>query len=84
MRSRPTANAKSSRERFRSVSGRNQLVGRIAEVRISGLMAKVVLEIGDQRITSIITADAAREMQLRKGQTAAALIKSTEVMIERI
>jgi molybdopterin-binding protein len=73
-----------SRERFRNVSGRNQLVGRVVEVKLSGLLAKVVLEIGNQRITSIITADAAREMQLRSGQTAAALIKSTEVMIVRV
>jgi molybdopterin-binding protein len=73
-----------SRERFRAVSGRNQLVGKIIEVRISGLLAKVVLDVGDQRITSIITADAAREMQLRKGQTAAALMKATEVMIVRV
>ena len=36
-----------SRERFRNVSGRNQLVGTIVEVKISGLLAKVVLEIGD-------------------------------------
>ena len=84
MKSRRTTNPKASRDRFRAVSGRNQLVGRIAEVRISGVLAKVVLEIGDQRITSIITSDAAREMQLRKGQTAAALIKSTEVMITRV
>jgi molybdopterin-binding protein len=73
-----------SRERFRTVSGRNQLIGTIVEVKISGLLAKVVLAIGDQRITSIITADAVREMQLRKGQAAAALMKSTEVMITRV
>ncbi len=73
-----------SRERFRAVSGRNQLVGRVVEVKFGGLLAKVVLAIGDQQITSIITADAAREMQLRKGQTAAALIKATEVMIVRV
>lgn len=77
-----------SRERFRNVSGRNQLIGTIVEVKISGLLAKVVLEIGAplraQRITSIITADAVREMQLRKGQIAAALMKSTEVMIARV
>jgi len=73
-----------SRERFRTVSGRNQLVGKIVDVKFSGLLAKVVLAIGDQQITSIITADAAREMQLRKGQTAAALMKSTEVMIVRV
>jgi molybdopterin-binding protein len=73
-----------SRERFRTVSGRNQLVGTIVEVKMSGILAQVVLAIGDQRITSIITADAAREMRLRKGQIAAALMKSTSVMIERV
>jgi molybdopterin-binding protein len=73
-----------SRERFRTVSGRNQLIGTVTDVKISGLLAQVVLTIGDQQITSIITADAAREMQLRKGQTAAALMKSTEVMIVRV
>ena len=84
MKAKPTAARKSSRERFRNVSGRNQLVGTIAEIKISGLLAQVVLKIGDQQITSIITSDAAREMQLRKGQTAGALIKSTEVMIVRV
>jgi molybdopterin-binding protein len=84
MKVSPTTSQKGSRERFRNVSGRNQLVGKIIEVKISGLLAKVVLEIGDQKITSIITSDAAREMQLRKGQTAAALMKATEVMIVRV
>ncbi len=69
---------------IRRVSGRNQLVGRIDGVRISGLMAEVKISIGDQQITSIITASSAREMNLKPGQTAAALIKATEVMILRI
>lgn len=69
---------------MRRISGRNQLVGRIDEVRISGLMAEVKISIGDQQITSIITAGSAREMQLKPGQTAAALIKATEVMIIRV
>jgi molybdopterin-binding protein len=68
----------------RRVSGRNQLVGRIDTVRISGLMAEVKVSIGDQQITSIITASSAREMKLKPGQTAAALIKATEVMILRV
>lgn len=68
----------------RRVSGRNQLVGRIDSVRVSGLMAEVKISIGGQQITSIITASSAREMQLKAGQTAAALIKSTEVMILRV
>lgn len=69
---------------LRRVSGRNQLVGRVESVRINGLMAEVKLSIGGQQITSIITASSAREMQLKRGQTAAALIKSTEVMILRV
>jgi molybdopterin-binding protein len=84
MKSVPKKEKVASRERFRQVSGRNQLVGKIVEVKISGLLAKVVLAIGEQKITSIITADAAREMQLRKGQTAGALMKATEVMIVRV
>jgi len=69
---------------IRRVSGRNQLVGRIDSIQISGLMAEVSISIGNQQIISIITAHSAREMQLKPGQTAAALIKATEVMILRV
>lgn len=72
------------REMMRNLSGRNQLVGRIVELRIDGLLAQVKLSIGGQIITSIITADAVREMQLKVGETVAALIKSTEVMVLRV
>jgi molybdopterin-binding protein len=75
---------KERKQVVRRVSGRNQLVGRIVSVRISGLMAEVKISIGGQEITSIITANSAREMQLKTGQTAAALIKATEVMILRV
>jgi len=82
---RTTAKTAPERSRVkRRVSGRNQLVGRIESVQISGLLAEVRLSIGDQRITSIITASSAREMNLKRGQTAAALIKATEVMILRV
>jgi len=73
-----------TRQLMRTVSGRNQLVGRIVDLKIDGLLAQVRLSIGGQIITSIITADAARELRLRKGETVAALIKSTEVMVLRV
>lgn len=72
------------RRDFRRISGRNQLVGRVVSVRIEGLLAQVKLSIGGQEINSIITADAARELNLKPGDKAAALIKSTEVMILRV
>jgi len=58
---------KERKQLVRHVSGRNQLVGRIDAVQISGLMAEVRISIGDQQITSIITARSAREMQLKPG-----------------
>ena len=79
--------AKTEKERkllSRHISGRNQLIGRIKAVRISGLMAEIEISIGGQQITAIITSRSAREMQLKAGQTAAALIKATEVMILRV
>ena len=71
------------RKYFRRISGRNQLVGRITDIEIDGLLAQVTMSIAGQRINSIITSAAAREMRLKRGQIVAALIKSTEVMIIR-
>ena len=73
-----------SRARYRRVSGRNQLAGKVVSIRIEGLLAEVVLSVEGAQITAIITANAVRELQLKKGDTAAALIKSTDVMIERL
>ena len=71
------------RAQFRRISARNQLIGRIVDIKVDGIMAQVTLSIGGQQITSV-TADAVRELRLEKGQVAAALIKSTEVMILRV
>ncbi len=81
---RPVALDEAKRRNGQQISGRNQLVGVISEVKVEGLLARIRLRIGDQTITSIITSDAVREMKLRKGDPAAALIKATEVMIARV
>jgi len=78
-----SAPVESRRQNFRKISGRNQLVGRIVDLKIEGLLAQVTLSIAGQHLTSIITADAVREMRLKKGQIASDVIKSTEVMLMR-
>jgi molybdopterin-binding protein len=65
------------------ISGRNQLLGTVVEVMIDGLLAKIVLAIGGQRVTAIITAEAAHELALKPGDSAFALIKATEVMVAK-
>ncbi len=63
------------------ISARNRLRGRIARIHVEGLMAEVVLEIGEQELTSVITRSSAERMKLRVGDEAYAVVKSTEVMI---
>jgi len=71
------------RSTFRRISGRNHLIGRVISIKIDDLIAQVSVVIGGQRINAIVTADAVREMRLKTGETTAALIKSTEVMLLR-
>jgi len=59
------------------------LQGTITHVRVEGLLAEVTMDVGGQTITSIITSNACRQLGLRKGMRATALIKATEVMVIR-
>jgi len=63
------------------ISTRNQLKATVKSVDVNGLMAKVVLDVGGQSITSIITADAVAELGLKPGDQVAALVKATSVSI---
>jgi molybdopterin-binding protein len=66
-----------------TLSGRNQLRGVVEEVRVEGLLAQVRLRVGDQSLTAIITRDAVDELKLKRGDSALAVVKATEVMIGR-
>jgi molybdopterin-binding protein len=66
-----------------AISGRNKLKGTISDVRYEGLLVQVTIEIAGQTITSIITSDAARALELSEGVSVYALIKATEVMVIR-
>ncbi len=66
-----------------AISGRNKLAGVVTRVRISGLLAEVTLDVAGQTLTAIITSGAARQLGLRAGVPALALIKATEVMVIR-
>jgi len=72
---------RASPARALEISARNRLRGTIAHLRFDGLMAEVVLKIGDQELVSIITRSSAESLGLRVGGEAFAVIKSTEVMI---
>ena len=67
----------------RTSSARNRLTGVVVGVERDGVMAKVELACGDYRIVSLMSREAADEMELAPGVAATAVVKSTSVMVER-
>ncbi len=65
------------------LSARNQLRGRLAALRVDGLMAEVTIDVGGQRLVSVITRAGAEALGLREGDEVTAVIKSTEVMVAK-
>jgi len=63
------------------LSARNQLKGKVIEVKKGATTAHVQIDIGGQIMTASITNEAADELKLEKGKTAYAIIKATSVMI---
>jgi len=85
---------RSSRSRFQfereldyacrmTLSARNQLKGTVEEIQLGGVMAHVVVRVGENLIESVITRRSAEEMTLKKGDAVKVVIKSTEVMLQK-
>ena len=66
-----------------TLSARNQLQGTVEELQFGGVMAHVVVRVGDNLIESVITRRSAEQMGLKVGDTVKAVIKSTEVMLQK-
>jgi molybdopterin-binding protein len=65
------------------ISARNKLRGTIEEVELGDVMAHIVVRVGDNFIESAITRRSADELKLKKGDTVFAVVKATEVMIQK-
>jgi len=66
-----------------AISGRNKLIGVVSDIQFEGLLVQLTIDIGSQQVTSIITSDSARALDLKVGVPVYALIKATEVMVIR-
>jgi molybdopterin-binding protein len=65
------------------MSARNHFRGVVREVKVEGLLAQVELDVTEPaRVVAIITRDAAEELGLKPGVSAAAVVKATSVMVE--
>src|SRR5262249_49885543 len=61
----------------------NRLRGRVEELRSDGSVARIGLQVGDQRLTAVVPANALTALRLRRGDDAVAIIKSSDVIIAK-
>ncbi len=66
-----------------ALSARNHLKGEITEVILGTVTALITVKVGDNVVESVITKRSADEMGLKKGDKVTAVIKATEVMIQK-
>jgi molybdopterin-binding protein len=68
----------------RQISARNRFAGVVTEVKVDGLMAQVEIVVRDPvRLVAIVTRDAVEELGLRAGMATTAIVKSTNVIVQR-
>lgn len=65
------------------LSARNQLKGTIKSVKLGGIMAEVIVTVGEFEVVAAITRGSAESLQLQAGDEVRAVIKATEVMIAK-
>ena len=65
------------------LSARNHLKGEITEILLGTVTALITVQVGDNIVESVITKRSAEEMGLKKGDKVVAVIKATEVMIQK-
>ncbi|MGO9604673.1 MAG: TOBE domain-containing protein [Candidatus Binataceae bacterium] len=66
-----------------ALSARNHLTGKITEVVLGTVTALITLRVGNNDVESVITKRSAEEMGPKKGDKVTAVIKATEVMIQK-
>jgi molybdopterin-binding protein len=65
------------------LSARNQFKGTVKSVKLGNVMAEIVVTVGDLEIVSAITRTSAEHMGLKFGDQVTAVIKSTEVLLDK-
>lgn len=63
-------------------SARNRFAGIVTRVQKDGVAAVVEIQAGPHRLVSLMTAEAVEELDLRIGDEAVAVVKSTNVIVE--
>jgi molybdopterin-binding protein len=67
-----------------TLSARNRFRGVVRSVEVDGLLARVEIDVTEPaRVVAIVTRESVEELGLKPGMSAAGVVKSTSVMVER-
>ena len=67
-----------------TISARNRFRGVVRSVDVDGLLARVEIDVTEpSRVVAIVTRESVEELGLKPGMSAAGVVKSTSVMVER-
>ncbi len=66
-----------------ALSARNQIPGTVKSVVLATVMAEVVIDIGGHDVVAAITRHAAENLGLKAGDEVRAVIKATEVLVDK-
>ena len=66
-----------------ALSARNRFTGLVTRVVRDGVMAQVEIQAGPHRVVSLLSAEAVDELSLEPGVLAVAVVKATNVVVER-
>jgi molybdopterin-binding protein len=67
-----------------TISARNHFRGVVRSVELDGLLARIEIDVTEpSRVVAIVTRESAEELGLKPGMSAAGVVKSTSVMVER-
>ncbi len=65
------------------LSARNQLAAVVKSVKLGNVMAEVLMDVGGFEVVAVITRGSAESLKLQPGDHVKAVIKSTEVMVDK-
>ncbi len=65
------------------LSARNQFKGTVKSVKLGNVAAEVIISVGSLEVVSMITRTSAEQLNLKPGDPVTAVIKSTEVLIDK-
>lgn len=63
------------------IGARNQIVGKVTEIKKGTVMCQVKLDVTASKMSSVMTLDSCKDMSLKKGDKVRVIVKAIHVLL---